>query len=340
MLLRKFFLGFFWLFCFLPVNRAFPWERATSRNDTVWKDPGKKLTTRTEIRVIGLTTDRLGNRGIIYRNPEAGKSRKYKKPKIYRPRRAAPEKEIIEKLPTIEVEPLEPRKSVTEFEETPRVTPEPAPEYPTPAPIRDAEETEPYPESKPRPEYTPSTRELEQERMKYPVSEKSYLDKATAEKLAVLADKPYIDKETVEKLAIMAEERGKVDLAVYQNLERALEELTLVRERVIKLEQWNQEISERKQEVEDRNLELQKQILDIESRTVTAVTVQKEGKSTETYLVKEGDSLWTIAGNEGIYSNPYKWLLLYHGNRDQIFDPDLIYPGMVLIIPRFSEKGQ
>ncbi len=56
-----------------------------------------------------------------------------------------------------------------------------------------------------------------------------------------------------------------------------------------------------------------------------------------TYLVRKDDSLWKIAGKPEIYNDPYRWLLLYHANRDQIFLPDLIYPGMVLLVPRYPE---
>ncbi len=58
---------------------------------------------------------------------------------------------------------------------------------------------------------------------------------------------------------------------------------------------------------------------------------------TATYMVREGDNLWNIAGRPEIYNDPYRWLLLYHANRDQIFLPDLIYPGMVLLVPRYPE---
>lgn len=62
--------------------------------------------------------------------------------------------------------------------------------------------------------------------------------------------------------------------------------------------------------------------------------------TTATYMVREGDNLWKIAGKPEIYNDPYRWLLLYHANRDQIFLPDLIYPGMVLLVPRYPEMEE
>ncbi len=58
-------------------------------------------------------------------------------------------------------------------------------------------------------------------------------------------------------------------------------------------------------------------------------------EETGTYMVEKGDNLWNIAGKPGIYNDPYRWLLLYHANRDQIFEPDLIYPGMILLVPHY-----
>lgn len=53
-----------------------------------------------------------------------------------------------------------------------------------------------------------------------------------------------------------------------------------------------------------------------------------------THVVKKGECLWYIAGYEEIYGNPLKWPLIYKANKDKIRDPDLIYPGQVLVIPR------
>jgi len=51
------------------------------------------------------------------------------------------------------------------------------------------------------------------------------------------------------------------------------------------------------------------------------------------YEVAQGDHLWGIASKEGIYADPYMWPRLYRANREQINDPDLIYPEQVLSVP-------
>ncbi|MDR1893846.1 MAG: LysM peptidoglycan-binding domain-containing protein [Spirochaetales bacterium] len=48
------------------------------------------------------------------------------------------------------------------------------------------------------------------------------------------------------------------------------------------------------------------------------------------------DSLWKIAGYSFIYGDPTKWTLIYEANRANLRNPgnpDLIFPGQVLIIP-------
>ncbi len=47
-----------------------------------------------------------------------------------------------------------------------------------------------------------------------------------------------------------------------------------------------------------------------------------------------GDCLWKIAGFTWIYNNPRLWTTIYEANKDQIKDPNLIYPKQVLKIPR------
>ncbi|RLC51758.1 MAG: hypothetical protein DRZ79_02295 [Candidatus Cloacimonadota bacterium] len=52
------------------------------------------------------------------------------------------------------------------------------------------------------------------------------------------------------------------------------------------------------------------------------------------YTVKRGDYLSKIAGYSFIYNDVSKWPIIYRANRDQIKDPNLIYPNQVLKIPR------
>ncbi len=51
-----------------------------------------------------------------------------------------------------------------------------------------------------------------------------------------------------------------------------------------------------------------------------------------TYIVKKGECLWNIA--KRVYREGAEWKQIYRANRDKIEDPDLIYPGQVLVIPR------
>jgi LysM repeat protein len=54
-------------------------------------------------------------------------------------------------------------------------------------------------------------------------------------------------------------------------------------------------------------------------------------KSTTSYTVKVGDSLWKIA--ESFYGKGALWTKIYNANKDIIKKPDLIYEGQVFTIP-------
>ena len=58
------------------------------------------------------------------------------------------------------------------------------------------------------------------------------------------------------------------------------------------------------------------------------------------YIVQSGDHLWGISGQAQVYGDSYQWPLLYKRNRDDIYDPDLIYPGQVLHIDREASDQQ
>ncbi|HNR66865.1 MAG TPA: LysM peptidoglycan-binding domain-containing protein [bacterium] len=52
------------------------------------------------------------------------------------------------------------------------------------------------------------------------------------------------------------------------------------------------------------------------------------------YSVVVGDYLWKISGKRDIYADPMQWMRIYSYNKDQIKDPDLIYPQQILKIQR------
>lgn len=49
------------------------------------------------------------------------------------------------------------------------------------------------------------------------------------------------------------------------------------------------------------------------------------------YTIKSGDSLSKIA--KEVYGDVNKWQALFDANREVIKDPDLIYPGQIILIP-------
>ena len=52
------------------------------------------------------------------------------------------------------------------------------------------------------------------------------------------------------------------------------------------------------------------------------------------YTVMRGDYLWKISGKDDIYDDPYQWVKIWSANRDQINNPDMIYPDQRFDIPR------
>ncbi len=56
------------------------------------------------------------------------------------------------------------------------------------------------------------------------------------------------------------------------------------------------------------------------------------------YTVVRGDNLWNIAKKPEHYGNGFAWPKIYNANRDQIKNPDLIYPKQVFKIPSLTEE--
>ncbi|MBN1326776.1 MAG: LysM peptidoglycan-binding domain-containing protein [Candidatus Cloacimonetes bacterium] len=52
------------------------------------------------------------------------------------------------------------------------------------------------------------------------------------------------------------------------------------------------------------------------------------------WKVYKGECLWRIASYPEVYNNAAKWPVIYRANKDQIKNPDLIYPNQIFEIPR------
>jgi len=51
------------------------------------------------------------------------------------------------------------------------------------------------------------------------------------------------------------------------------------------------------------------------------------------YTVERGDNLWNIAKKESVYDDPYMWPRIYRANKEDIKDPDMIFPEQTLAVP-------
>ncbi|MGH7740107.1 MAG: LysM peptidoglycan-binding domain-containing protein [bacterium] len=58
------------------------------------------------------------------------------------------------------------------------------------------------------------------------------------------------------------------------------------------------------------------------------------------YIVVRGDTLWGISGRSSIYQDCFQWPLIFKANRDQIQDPDLIYPKQEFTIRHDYSDGE
>jgi len=63
----------------------------------------------------------------------------------------------------------------------------------------------------------------------------------------------------------------------------------------------------------------------------------KEIRTGSAVIIRRGDNLWTVARRN--YGNGIRYTTIFDANRDQVRDPDLIYPGQILKIPEQAQSN-
>jgi nucleoid-associated protein YgaU len=72
----------------------------------------------------------------------------------------------------------------------------------------------------------------------------------------------------------------------------------------------------------------------VEQKEEAKDPVKKKAELQAQHIVRKGDSLWWIAKYKDQYNDPYLWPLIYEANKKILRNPDLIYPGQKITIPR------
>ncbi len=114
------------------------------------------------------------------------------------------------------------------------------------------------------------------------------------------------------------------------------EELYKRRAEIDQLEQQLNELKKNKisllSEMQDKLATIEGKIANLRASLPTA--------DFDEYSVVKGDYLWKISGKQDIYDDPYQWIRIYTYNRDQIKDPDLIYPNQLFKIQRTAADNE
>jgi len=105
------------------------------------------------------------------------------------------------------------------------------------------------------------------------------------------------------------------------------------------IDQLEQKLNELKQNKIAVLSEMQDKLATIEGK-IAQLRANLPKADFDEYTVVKGDYLWKISGKPDIYDDPYQWIRIYTYNRDQIKDPDLIYPNQLFKIQRTAADNE
>ncbi len=120
----------------------------------------------------------------------------------------------------------------------------------------------------------------------------------------------------------LTEEQAQAELqSVRDKLQQAEAKIAALQSEIVSLKSEIANLEARRDELKNKLAELQE-----------AWKICQYGR----YKVIEGDWLSKIASMRNVYADGKKWPMIYEVNKDKIKNPNLIYPGWVLLIPTFD----
>jgi nucleoid-associated protein YgaU len=105
------------------------------------------------------------------------------------------------------------------------------------------------------------------------------------------------------------------------------------------IDQLEEKLNEYKQNKISLLSEMQDKLATIEGK-IAQLRASLPKADYDEYTVLKGDYLWKIAGKPDIYDDPYQWMRIYTYNREQIDDPDLIFPDQLFKIQRSAADNE
>lgn len=105
------------------------------------------------------------------------------------------------------------------------------------------------------------------------------------------------------------------------------------------LEQVNANIAALEEEVSQLRNSVSKMEMLYNGLTTKAEELRETWKRCQwgRYTVVDGDWLSKIASMRNVYRDGSKWPWIYEANKDKVQDPNLIFPGWVLLIPTLDQ---